>query len=218
MSTDVREPAASPSAICRQFLLSDIPAGTKVLDIGCGDGDMISELQNHGIIMAGVEYDAKSVARCQGRGMEVIHGCAENLPFPEASFDGIICSVVIPYTDERRAISEWARVLKPGGFVRATYHGIGFALHYLACGVHGWKSRAYGARMLLNTSWYGMTRRRLPGFLGDTLCQLPKRLSRNYRDVGLTLQREIVASHFVGVPEFFGHALMRNGHEALRDP
>ncbi|MFP4029196.1 MAG: class I SAM-dependent methyltransferase [Candidatus Brocadiia bacterium] len=45
----------------------------------------------------------------------------ENLPFPDATFDGVTCSEVIEHVyDKRRAMREMARVLKPGGVLLLT--------------------------------------------------------------------------------------------------
>jgi len=194
---------------CRKFLLDPITPGGKFLDIGCGNGNMMEELIRRGCDMSGIDFDPHEVQTCRDRGLNVVQGRAEALPFESQSFDGIICSVVIPLVDERRAVAEWARVLKPGGFVRATYHGIGFGIHYLCCGSH-WKQRFYGWRMLVNTAWYQVAGRRIPGFFGDTLCQLPSSLRRQYRKLGFSLVNEVIVSRFAGAPQYFGHQLLKN--------
>ena len=98
----------------------------------------------------------------------------------------MICKVVVPYTDERRAIGEWARVLRPGARARVTYHGAGYYARYLIDGP-GLMLRIYGLRSLVNTWWYAATDRRLPGFVGDTLYQSAKRLATYYREFDLVL-------------------------------
>jgi SAM-dependent methyltransferase len=181
-----------------------------VLDVGCGEGELMSELLNRGITVTGVEISKSAVESCRRQGLDVVEGVAEDLPFPANSFDGIVCSVVIPYTDERKAIAEWARVLKPGGVVRTTYHGIGYGLLYAGGGGDPQrKLRFYGFRMLVNTACYHLTGYRLPGFLGDTLCQAASRLQRFYDASGLTLMREIVVERCYGKPVFLGHALAK---------
>src|SRR5690606_7242849 len=123
----------------------------------------------------GVEIDTRLVAECRSRGLDVLQGQAEMLPFDGSSFDAVLCSVVVPYTDERRAVAEWARVLKLGGAVNLTTHGLGYGLDYLLRGNH-WKRRFYGFRMLVNSAVYEASGRRIPGFLGDTLCQTSSRM------------------------------------------
>ncbi|HLJ57940.1 MAG TPA: class I SAM-dependent methyltransferase [Chthonomonadaceae bacterium] len=202
-ATPLSEP---PFVLCRRFLTSGAQGGQRTLDVGCGQGDLCIELAALGCDVVGVEIDEALVAGCRARGIEAVRGAAEQLPFPDASFDRIVCSVVVPYTDERKAIAEWARLLRPGGTVYATYHGLGYGLDYLLRGDR-LKTRVYGARMLANTLCYGLSGRRLPGFLGDTLCQTRGRLRRFYRRHGLTLERETVASAFLGQPQFLCHRL-----------
>jgi len=95
--------------------------------------------------------------------------------------------VVLPYTDERRAIAEIARVLAKGGVAVIYLHGLGYSLRYLLK-PEVWKLSIYAARTILNTMIYRLTGRRLPGFLGDTIFQSDRRLRRYYRSVGLTLE------------------------------
>lgn len=209
-SPAVSEARVHPHVACRNFLLSDFMAGMHVLDVGCGEGELMTELQRRGIGATGLEISGSAVESCRRQGLDVVKGTAEELPFPADSFDGIVCSVVIPYTNQRKAIAEWARVLKPGGIVRATYHGVGYGLLYAAgSGDPRRKLRLYGLRMLMNTACYHLTGCRLPGFLGDTLCQVPAQLQRCYDACGLTLIREFVVERYCGKPVFLGHALAK---------
>lgn len=177
-----------------------------MLDIGCGAGDLLREYLARDCEAVGLEIDDALVHRHRAAGLDVRLGRAEELPFEDASFDRILCSVVVPYTDPRRTVAEWARVLRPGGIVLATYHGPGYGLRYLWRG-ETLQQRAYGGRMLLNTLSFRVTRRRLPGFLGDTLCQTHAGLLRHYSAAGLELQEERVFDRYAGLTRFFGHRL-----------
>ena len=73
------------------------------MDVGCGTGIHLRELVARGHRCAGIDYDVKNVERLKNDGFDVVRGRAEALPFPDASFDAIVCSVVLPYTDERAA-------------------------------------------------------------------------------------------------------------------
>ena len=196
------------SARCREFLLADVGPRITVLDIGCGDGELMSELAARGCSASGVEIDRVLVEACQISGLRVTEGRAEDLPIADASIDLIVCSVVLPYTDERRAVAEWARVLKPGGAVNATFHGVGYGLDYLFHGP-GWKRRFYGFRMLANTFFYGLFGRRLPGFVGDTLCQTERRMRSYYRKYGLDLESEQIVGVVLGSPQFICHRVVK---------
>ncbi len=183
---------------------TDFPQGTKVLDLGFGRGDLLRDLRDRKCDTYGLEFDRRLVEKFQAEGFNVCLGRAEELPYEADCFDAVVCSVVVPYTRERRAIAEIARVLKPGGTVNMSFHGIGYALNYL--GRPGsWKLRFYGLRMLLNTGCYWATRARLPGPLGDTLIQTRRQLRHHYRRYGLKLVREEVKPEGAAFPLFIYH-------------
>ena len=197
-----------PHIQCRQILLTNLRPGHVVLDVGCGTGGLMSELESMGCSVSGVEINRSLVESCRANGLQVSEGRAERLPVESESVDAIVCSVVLPYVDQKPAIAEWARVLHPGGMVNATYHGIGYGLDYLTRGA-GFKTKFYGFRMLANTAFHALTGGRLPGFLGDTFCQNRRRLNSYYRSAGLELVSELIVNKCAGLPVFFCHRLMK---------
>src|SRR5439155_8442178 len=96
--------------------------------------------------------------------VSVIQGKGERLPFLSGSFDGVICKVVLPYTNERTTIGEIGRVLRRGGTAYVVSHGAGYYLRYLLQPPR-FLHRVYGVRTLLNTWLWATTGSRLPGFL-----------------------------------------------------
>lgn len=168
----------------------------------------MQELTRIGCHVVGTELGSQLIDSGLAEGLDVRPGLAEKLPFENNSFDRVLCSVVVPYTDERRAVSEWARVIKPGGRVLASYHGVGYALHQILR-TKNFRGRFYGIRTLLNTYCYWTTGRRLPGFLGDSLCQGMKRLSVYYRSSGLELERQLVVDSIGNYPRFLCHQLRK---------
>jgi SAM-dependent methyltransferase len=198
-----------PHVRCRQFLLNGIAPGMHVLDVGCGDGGLMTEIAAKGCSVVGVEIDKLVVQSNVVRGLEVYEGQAERLPLVDESFDAIVCSVVLPYTDEKQSVTEWTRVLKPGGIVNASYHGVGLGLGYVVHGP-GWRLRFYGVRMLANTWFYQLTGYRLPGFLGDTLCQTSGRMSSYYRAGNLRLEEELIVDKVMGIPRFLCHRVVKD--------
>ena len=201
-------PAEPPWTICRRFLTSDTSPGEVTLDVGCGTGDLMVELTHLGAKTQGIEINPALIESCQTRGLSVQAGSAEHIPFDTETFDRVVCSVVVPYTEEQQAVTEWARVLKPGGRVYATYHGIGYGMHYSLTGP-GLRRRIYGMRMLVNTIYYQLTGRMLPGFWGDTICQTMHRLQAYYKQLGLVLEKESIAATFLGYPRFICHQLVK---------
>jgi SAM-dependent methyltransferase len=191
-----------------QFTFSDFPPGARVLDIGFGGGEQLTRVASRGCQSVGVEVDPQLARRGRAAGLTVCRAVAERLPFATAGFDGVICKVVVPYTDEALAVGELARVLRPGGTARVSYHGLGYYLRYLLTDPN-WKIRIYGARSIVNTVVYATIGRRLPGFWGDTTFQGHRRLRGYYAAAGLELVEDRPAPTFLGAPVFIYHVLRR---------
>jgi SAM-dependent methyltransferase len=193
----------------QRSLREALPPGGLVLDVGCGDGTLIRALAAEGFAVAGVEISADLVSRARAGGLDVRQGVAERLPFADASVDAIVCSVVMPYTDQRVTLREFARVVRPGGVINATYHGAGYGLQYLLSPPEGFPHRVYGARMLVNTAVYVLTGRRLPGPVGDTICQTRGDMRRSYHRAGLMLEEDATLDAAYGQPRIIYHRLRR---------
>ena len=150
--------------------------GGIVVDVGCGQGGQLSALRDAGCRPVGLELAEEAARESHAKGRPVIIAAAESLPLRDESCDGVLCKVVLPYTDERRAIAEMARVVAKGGVAVIYLHGLGYSLQYLLK-PEVWKLSIYAARTILNTMIYRLTGRRLPGFLGDTIFQSERRLA-----------------------------------------
>jgi len=82
-------------------LIADhIPAGASVLDVGCGDGELLAALIAKGCEARGMELDPHDVAECVGRGLSVIQGDADvDLAFyPDRSLDYAVLSQTLQTT------------------------------------------------------------------------------------------------------------------------
>jgi len=97
-------------------------AGARVLDIGCGPGDIARALADSGADVLGIEPDpvqaAKNAAAPPTPHVALIEARAEALPADDASMDAVfffrsLHHVPVPAMDA--ALAEAARVLKPGG-------------------------------------------------------------------------------------------------------
>lgn len=96
--------------------------GKRVLDVGCGVGGALGSLMRAGARCTGVDIDTDRLGLCRqrlelhGRDAVTMQGDAYRLPFDDASFDIVVCTDVLEHVpDRRRLISEYARVLRPGG-------------------------------------------------------------------------------------------------------
>jgi SAM-dependent methyltransferase len=96
--------------------------GLTALDVGCGTGFLSLELAARGHRVTGIDFApemlalAKDKAAAAGAAIRFEEADAENLPFAPASFDLVITRHVLwtlPHPEA--AITEWIRVLKPGG-------------------------------------------------------------------------------------------------------
>jgi SAM-dependent methyltransferase len=93
--------------------------GATVLDIGSGIGTYVRRFGELGATAYGIEIDVSRVRRGVEAGIErQAIGVGESLPFPDASFDGILLNEVIEHvTDDHATFAEALRVTKPGGRV-----------------------------------------------------------------------------------------------------
>lgn len=195
------------------YLLSDfdhtaVGAAANVLDIGCGPGEELQAFAESGPAAFGLDINQSDLMTCRTKNLRVFMAVAEHLPCRDGAFDAVLCKVVIPYTDERRAIEEISRILSPGGTAIIVYHGLGYFLYYGIRGP-GVKFRIYGWRTLANTIWYRVSGHRLPGFVGDSLAQTPSALQRYYHAFNLELIQETPAPRFAGHPVFIYHTVRR---------
>jgi methionine biosynthesis protein MetW len=91
-----------------------VPAGARVLDLGCGDGQLLAELVEHkGCQGRGIEINEQAVVACIRRGVAVYHGdMLEGMGFyGEHTFDCVVLSQTLQQTsDPVRVIGEMLRV------------------------------------------------------------------------------------------------------------
>jgi SAM-dependent methyltransferase len=98
-----------------------IDAGHRVLDVGCGTGGYsVAIAASSGASVTGLDESERFVdrAREQPGRAEFFVGDAEQLPFPDGSFDRVLFSLVLHQVgDPEAAVREGARVLVGGGRV-----------------------------------------------------------------------------------------------------
>ena len=87
-----------------------------ILENGCGVGMYVEHLAPFGGQIHGLEYDFERAAQTGGRNPNILNAAGENLPYPDNRFDLILSHEVLEHVaDDRLAVREMLRVLKPGG-------------------------------------------------------------------------------------------------------
>ena len=159
--------------------------GKRALDVGCGPGNLLVALSTDTPdLLVGVDVDAiflTSGSSQIGKLIEppsaipvLLHASLPTLPFADETFDLVTCFLVMPHVpDDRVALTELTRVLKPGGTLAISGHGLGFPLRYLK------RFRLKPLQMYLASLIYGCTGKK---WIRNTLqndrkmCDILKRL------------------------------------------
>jgi len=177
--------------------------GKRVLNAGSGAGSLSMRLLEKGLDVTSMDASEPSIERLAaelarsfpGRHAPVLLSDIGEMPFADAEFDGVVCGEVLEHLDdERPAVAEIARVLRPGGVLVATVpanpwrydwfdHWVGHRRRYTADGlndlllsggferveVSGWGFPLSG--LFYRVVYRRLMRRRLertvPGQLGD---------------------------------------------------
>lgn len=109
-----------------EIIASLVKKDDRVLDLGCGDGLFLRDLQkNHGASVLGVEIDQDSIVRCVGNGVPVIQGdLNDNLNFlPDKSFDLAVLSHTLQET--RRPDQLLRHIVRIGKFAAVSVINFG---------------------------------------------------------------------------------------------
>ncbi|MDW7643797.1 MAG: class I SAM-dependent methyltransferase [Desulfuromonadales bacterium] len=97
------------------YLLRHLRAEDRVLSVGCGPAIIESGLSEQGIAVTGLDVSREALA-CAPDSLCTIVAPAEKMPIEDGRFDVILFIVSLQFMEDyRRALSEAARVLRPGG-------------------------------------------------------------------------------------------------------
>lgn len=103
----------------RQILeAAHVGPGTRVLDVGCGSGELLALLTDAGAVAAGCDPASGmlELARTSAPGADLRAGEAEALPWPDGAFDVVTAVNALQLADDLDdTLAETARVLAPGG-------------------------------------------------------------------------------------------------------
>jgi ubiquinone/menaquinone biosynthesis C-methylase UbiE len=119
---------------------AELAAGQRVLEIGCGTGNLSvrAKRAQPGIELVGSDPDPRALARAQRKarrltGIRFERAYAQRLPYPDASFDRVLSALMLHHLDQETktaAAAEIARVLRPGGRLHLVdFTGQGHGIH-----------------------------------------------------------------------------------------
>lgn len=100
--------------------LQQLPQGAKVLEVGCGGGQLAAEIlrRRDDLMFTGLDLAEDELRRARKRAPAAtfVQGSALSLPFEDSDFDGVFSIASIKHwPDQRQGVNECVRVLRPGG-------------------------------------------------------------------------------------------------------
>jgi SAM-dependent methyltransferase len=134
--------------------------GAQVLDVGCGDRPYAE------LFPGAVGFDVP------GNPHADLHGSLEAIPVEDASFDVVLCLQVLEHVpDPAAAVRELHRVVRPGGRVLLTTHGI-YPFHPNPDDLWRWTHQGLERLFLTNAEWASVTVRPGAGTVSTVAMQV----------------------------------------------
>jgi methionine biosynthesis protein MetW len=122
------------------LILNIIPPQTRVLDLGCGTGELIERLSREKSAQTrGVDLSEENVRACIARGLSVRQGNIEDglRDYPEGEFDYVILSQTLPYLDNPSAVVK--EMLRVGRRAIISFENAGYWVDAFNAGLgKGW--------------------------------------------------------------------------------
>lgn len=188
------------------LLIADMIApGTRVLDVGCGDGSLLKLLaETRNIDARGIELSQAGVNKCVAQGLSVIQGDADQdlVDYPDDAFDYVVLTQTIQATQRPRDVL--AQLLRIGKYAIVSFPNFAY-----------WRLRfslTFNGRMPISThlpeTWYETPNIHFCTFLDfTTLC----------KDMDIGVEQHIVLDPQGRQLSFFSHDRFANlfGEQAI---
>lgn len=129
-----------------EFLDNNSSAGSKILDVGCGSGEIARVINEKGHLVSGIDFSpvAIELARKQGIDSRLVD-LDTGIPFDDDKFDTVWAGDVIEHVfDPIFVLKEIKRVLVPGGQLLCTVpYDLNIATRFRICFGHSYQENVY---------------------------------------------------------------------------
>jgi SAM-dependent methyltransferase len=131
----------------------------RLLDVGCGTGELAAAFGRGGWQAHGIEPSAQAAGHARAAGVEVINGTLADAPWPAGRFDAIVFNHSLEHIDDPgEALAQATRLLRPGGLLAIAVPNFG-----------SWHRRLFGS------AWFQLDLpRHLQHFDRDSLAALAR--------------------------------------------
>jgi 2-polyprenyl-3-methyl-5-hydroxy-6-metoxy-1,4-benzoquinol methylase len=100
----------------RYWLHGLVDGKGRLLEVGCGNGSRLLDLQKRGWVVEGQEIDPQAASYARSKGLHVHEGSLDHAGLPDASYEVILLSHVLEHVHRPvEILRECGRLLKPGG-------------------------------------------------------------------------------------------------------
>ncbi len=176
--TRFREWSANRSYARQPYVLAGVASG-RVLDVGCGNGDLLAHFASRGWEIYGIDPSESAVKAAQARGAQVHRGTLEDQPWEPRSFGLITFQHALEHVPSPvHALASASRLLEPGGL--------------LVIDVPNWW--CWQRRLLFGSRWHPLELpRHLQHFSTRALQRIALGLGLRVKSVGTTSSVPVVA-------------------------
>jgi SAM-dependent methyltransferase len=146
----------------------------RVLDVGCGVGDLAAAFARHGWAASGIEPSAQAAEHARAAGVDAVTGTLADAPWAEGEFDAVLFNHSLEHIDDpAQAVADAARLLRPGGLLAIAVPNFG-----------SWHRRLFGS------AWFQLDLpRHLQHFDRDSLDALVRAAGLRTVEVGAATMR-----------------------------
>ncbi len=107
----------------------------RLLDVGCGVGDLAAAFGRHGWEACGLEPSSQAAEHARAAGVDAVAGTLADAPWPDGHFDAIVFNHSLEHvSDPAEAVAAAARLLRPGGLLAIAVPNFG-----------SWQRRLFGS-------------------------------------------------------------------------